>query len=305
MRRVPLAPVNTFAIISGTMSIEQFGEPIDENAPLWRYMKASTFFAILDGWAFFPSVATLRNDDKLEGSRVCHETELCESLDFEGNPALFSWLQNHASKVEKIFLRSAEPEARSEILADVYIRELAKRRAVWCWFQNESESAAMWSIYGHAGVAVRTDLKALNDALPGALNFQIAKIHYCQRENPYRSVDRKFWLLPHLVKGEEFSHEHEVRITTFCLDDEPGRTIQLSNPTGMIKEIVISPKIPFREAEALVSAITRYGSTATVRRSSMLGDLREKEARAAKIDELFRDHWGSEEPDLRLPLDGL
>lgn len=268
-------------------------------------MKVSTFFTMLEGKAFFPSVATLRSEDKLEGSRVCHESELCECLDFAQNRALLSWLENHTSKVEKIYLKSADPELRTEILADVYIRELAKRRAVWCWFQNESESAAMWSIYGQAGIAVCTSLKALKGALPEALKFQVARIHYCKRENPYRSVDRKFWLLPHLVKGEEFSHEHEVRITTFCLDDEPGREIKLSDPTGIIKEIVISPKIPFGEAEALMSVIKRYGMTASVRRSSMLGDLREKEAHGAIIDKIFRESLRVEEPDLPSPFDRL
>jgi hypothetical protein len=289
------------------MSIEHFGDPIDENAPLWRYMKLSTFLLMLEGKAFFPSVATLRSDDKLEGAGVCDETELCGCLDADGNPALFAWLGNNTSNIEKIYLTNAEPELRSEILADVYIRELAKRRAVWCWFQKECESAAMWSIYAHAGVAVRTDFKALKEALPDKFKFQTARIKYCKRDNPYTPVDQAFWVRPHLIKGEEFAHEHEVRITTFCLHEEPGREIKLSNVTRMIKEVVISPRVPFGEAEAILSVIKRYawGSPATLRRSSMLGHLIEKEQHAAKIDEIFREHWDSEEPDLPSPLDGL
>jgi hypothetical protein len=45
--------------------------------------------------------------------------------------------------------------------------------------------------------------------------------------------------------------------------------------------------------------------TASVRRSSMLGDLRGKEAHGAIIDKIFRESWRVEEPDLPSPLDAL
>lgn len=40
---------------------------LDPRLTLWRYMKISTFFLLLEGVAFFPSVATLKTCDPLEG----------------------------------------------------------------------------------------------------------------------------------------------------------------------------------------------------------------------------------------------
>jgi len=273
-------------------------------------MKLSTFILLLEGKAFFPSVATLRSGDPLEGDHVCHELELCSCLQAAGvggNAALFAWLQDKASAIEEALLKDSTEELfNSKVLADVYIRELAKRRAVWCWFQESHESAAMWSIYANAGIAVRTCFQALEQALPLAVNFQIGRIHYRSRHQANAPVAELFQRRPHLIKGEEYKHENEVRITTACLPDEPGKVVALSNITTMIKEVVISPLLPFGEAEAVISMMNRYDwHGATVRRSSILGPKVEQEQSAAVIDEHFRELLDAAEPGLPPPLDCL
>src|SRR6266446_3805700 len=49
------------------MPVDFLPPTLDSNLRLWRYMKVSAFLALLQGTAFFPSVATLKLIDPLEG----------------------------------------------------------------------------------------------------------------------------------------------------------------------------------------------------------------------------------------------
>jgi hypothetical protein len=156
----------------------------DQNPTLFRYMKLSTLLLLLEGKAFFPSVSSLSKNDPFEGKLFCEDAWLMTELsalrgqDTEGK--LDRWLLEHASGWEKKSIESPETSAsfRSQLLSEIYARELKERRAAWCWFQDDLESAAMWSVYGHKGVAVRTNLNALKSALPSTRPFQLARMRY-------------------------------------------------------------------------------------------------------------------------------
>ena len=149
----------------------------NQNPMLFRYMKRSTLLVLLEGKAFFPSVSSLCKGDPFEGKLFCEDAWLMTELsalrgqDTEGK--LDRWLLEHASGWEKKSIESPESSAsfRSQLLSQIYARELKERRAAWCWFQDDLESAAMWSVYGHKGVAVRTNLNALKSALPSTRPF--------------------------------------------------------------------------------------------------------------------------------------
>src|SRR5713101_2020700 len=49
------------------MAVDLLPPGLDPTLTLWRYMKVSTFLVLLEGTAFFPSVATLKGVDPLEG----------------------------------------------------------------------------------------------------------------------------------------------------------------------------------------------------------------------------------------------
>jgi hypothetical protein len=140
-------------------------EPLPDITPLWRYMKLSTFFMLLQGRAFFPSVATLQAGDPMEGALVAEPEYLLGKLNEilgDQMPKLLEWLQERADPVEKDLLKNNPGMAlfNTHTLARIFGAELAKRRAVWCWFNANDESAAMWSVYAHAGLAVRTNMGA-------------------------------------------------------------------------------------------------------------------------------------------------
>ena len=300
------------------MSIEHFPQQLPD-LTLWRYMKLSTFILLLEGKVFFPSVSTLQKKDKSEGDFLFDEPETwlmgkLDSLPEDGSGSLFGWLTKQATKLEEML--KGDSYWGSKFLTDIYIRELAKRRAVWCWFGEQHESHAMWEVYGNAGVAVQTSLAALEKALPADVNFQIAKIAYFSRNpsarsafNPEHEQNAALLLRPHLAKGEEYEHEKEIRITTACLPDEPGRSIALSGVGSMIKEIVVSPLVPFQEAKAIESMVHGHpvwkGSVPVCKRSSLLGRNAEAEEMKARFEENIHDLWKNGEPDLPPPLNGL
>ncbi len=302
------------------MAVTNFGDPVPDGALLWRYMKLSTFLLMLEGKAFFPSVATLQKGDQLEGDIILEDAELrlMGQLDALQSNRVFQWLTERANQPERwILTEPTTAQWRGKVLTEVYLRELAKRRAVWCWFLESHESAAMWSGYANAGVAIQTTAGDLQRALPGDLEFQMAKMNYFSRSpssprslNPEHPGTTPLLLRPHLMKGEEYRHENEVRIVTSCLPDQRGgRLINLCKVASMIKEVIISPLLPHDERTAIRSLIDRHSVWSSnpppVTASSMLGHKAEEQEMSARVEAMNHELWKHGEPELPPPFDTL
>jgi len=294
------------------------GQPVNEKMPLWRYMKLSSFFMLLEGRAFFPSAARLRSGDPLEGDLLPEPEELMSVLQDEcGGDAsnLVYWLKNHSNDIQKMMLDANPNDAilGSSIFSSCYIEELAKRRAVWCWFNASHESAGMWSVYGNAGIAIRTSFSGLKASLPSDVPFQIAKIMYADRaaggQLSLVGNDRHLFHRPHLIKGREYAHENEIRVTTRCLPDESGRMVENINALTLIEEVVLSPLFPIGEAKAVQSQIEKFpwgSSKPDIRRSSILGRIAVIEENNARFTGIFKGPTVEEaEPGLPSPLNKL
>ncbi|MGA2862952.1 MAG: DUF2971 domain-containing protein [Verrucomicrobiota bacterium] len=294
--------------------------PAQDNMPLWRYMKLSTFFMLLEGKAFFPSVATLQKGDPLEGDLIPERGWLWARLNEVcggDSTRLVEWLERKGEGWEPGFLRSNRDDGhlQGNILSRLYIGQLAKRRAVWCWFYALHESAGMWSVYGSGGIAVGTRLSKLISALPQNVQFQIAPITYANRStpsalsyfNPEDVRNKELIHRPHLMKGLEYQHENEVRVTTMCLPTKPGRLIKDIKPVALIEDVVISPLLPFEEAKAVEAQIQKYrwpDPKPSIRRSSLLGRIAEEQENMEWISDMFPSIMADEE-DLPPPLDKL
>lgn len=293
---------------------------LKDDSPIWRYMKLSTFMLLLEGKVFFPSVSTLRSGDPLEGDLIPEPQWLIDKLrelagaDF---PKLEQWLLDKAGDWKGILEQNlGDSHLWTSRLAKVYVRESAKRRAVWCWHHEEVESAAMWSLYGSAGIALGSSLGSLKAALPQGKPFQIAEMKYAERNQssspsyfcPEEEENEHRIHRPHLVKGNEYAHEREVRVTTQCRSSGKGKLIQNLDARKLIREVVISPLIPCQEAEAIESQITRHGwpeRKPLIRRSSVLGPEADAEKSASHIIQKWTEGLGEVEPNLPRPLDRL
>ncbi|MCF7787599.1 MAG: hypothetical protein K9N47_15830 [Prosthecobacter sp.] len=146
-------------------------------------------------------------------------------------------------------------------------------------FNSDLESAGMWAIYGHKGIAVRTNLEKLQSALPDSRSFQIARMRYVDRrpcaENAFdaEGKDRDLILKPHLTKAVEYEHEHEFRVVTKCPEKCGGVLVDNLNWKALIQEITISPLLPPQEASAIKTMLKKtWKSAISIERSKLLAD---------------------------------
>jgi hypothetical protein len=268
-------------------------------------MKLSSLFLLLEGTSFFPSVATLRAADPLEGTLHPDApwlTSVLSALSGQGEADnLDTWLLTQAQDWEQRYQEANKmnPDANTAFFADLYQRELAKRRAVWCWFASDIESAGMWSIYGHGGVAVGTTVARLKRSLPANRHFQISRIRYADRRpssldhfNPESESDAPYTHRPHFVKGREYFHEQEVRVATFCHGQEKGRTVRGIIPNQLIQEIVLSPLWPHGEARAVSAVLKKHQweKQPIIRTSELVGFSAEDAARSERFEIFFEEY---------------
>jgi hypothetical protein len=225
-------------------------------------MKLSTFLLLMQGKAWFPSVACLRSSDPLEGVLLDDLAPelISELMKFSDATDLDRWLINnlHGHMREFFEMNRNDPRLATNLLAEQYTKNLVRRRLAWCWFASDLESSAMWSIYGGQGVAVRTDVQSLQEALPSSKEFRIDSLEYVDRrpcsEKSLRATicDRPDLLFrPHLLKAIEYEHEKEVRVTAFCPEDVMGLVITGIDFQKLVKQVVISPLFPAAEFAAI------------------------------------------------------
>jgi hypothetical protein len=294
--------------------LEEAGK-LPDYLPLWRYMKLSSLFLLLEGTSFFPSIATLRAADPLEGDlhpdapwlnsvlSKLHGQKEADSLD--------EWLLTQAHDWERRHqeLNKDNPQSNTAFFADLYQRELAKRRAVWCWFASDIESAGMWSIYGQGGVAVGTTIGRLKQSLPTNRHFQISRIRYADRRSvsphhfdPESKSDAPYIHRPHFIKGREYVHEQEVRVATFCHGQEKGRTIRGILIDELIQEIVLSPLWPHGEAKAVSAVLKKHPwkKQPMIRTFELLGSLPERAETSERFELYFEELGKVTEEDVPL-----
>jgi hypothetical protein len=120
------------------------------------------------------------------------------------------------------------------------------------------------------------------------------------RFNPESLRDEPLIHRPHLVKGSEYRSEREIRVVTACSDSEPGALVRNIAVADLVHEVVISPLLPFAEAEAVEAQIQKHPwkqQSPAIRRSSILGgrNLSRDELRSATSEFLV------EKPEPCLP----
>jgi len=245
-------------------------------------MKLSTFLLLLEGKAWFPSVASLRAGDPLEAGLGAELYDLLwkHLVEAEGESQAIEWISRDKDWPDGHPLSNA-----SELYTPVYGKtiadEIARLRAVWCWYKSGNESAAMWSVYGHQGVAVMTDRVRLTKALPEGKSFQIDDIIYVDRRgaeerNIKRIIRRQPDLIrrPHFLKAVEYQHEQEVRVAGHCPAGAKGLMVTGIQPQILIREVLISPLLPSAEAETIERIVAKRFETSTVsvKRSSLVAE---------------------------------
>lgn len=254
---------------------------LESTDTLWRYMKLSTFLLLLDGKAWFPSVASLRAGDPLEAALGDEFYDLLwNRLEQEGPSDAIEWLSRACEWPDGHPYSDPGPIC-SPVYGKTLADEIARLRAVWCWFKSGIESAAMWSVYGHQGVAVMTDRERLRKALPDGKSFRIDDMMYVDRRgSAERNIKRiirhqpDLILRPHFLKALEYQHEQEVRVAGHCPVGAKGVMVTGIQPELLIREVLISPLLPPAEAAAIERIVAQRfeNPSFSVNRSSLTAE---------------------------------
>ena len=243
--------------------------------PIWRYMKLSTFlWMIRERKVFIPTLATLQRTEPTEG-RLAEEFQIFPSPTFEErfNNKIGKWLRNKASAEEKAELQEEVDRGRSDstwtgssdILRTIWLREIAKRRYVWCWFGSKHESIAQWRLYADGGIAIRSTPQLVIEALdlPGGLPVKAWPVFYASADH---RIDRpkempsgnEVMRRPFILKSIAFEYEKEIRFVfpqrKYSWGGSTGATVTLKH-TSFIQEIKTSPDLHGGEDVAIRTLI--------------------------------------------------
>lgn len=224
----------------------------DENVTIWRYVDFIKFVDLLENQCLFFARADKLGDD-FEGS--CPKANIKYRL--------------------KEFRIAADVEANDISAFYKWLREFT---AVNCWYINEYESAAMWTLYlkSNEGIALWSSYRRLRDSFIDQKPDKICKAHYIDYEKDTMSTNL---LAPYLHKRKSFEHESELRAIIQVFPIRRGRVSKRSKrpfDTGicipvnldvLIDKIYVAPQTPDWQFNLVKSLVEKYGLRKEVVRS--------------------------------------
>ena len=223
--------------------------PPSPDAILWRYTDFTKFVSLLDKKALFFSRLD-KLGDPFEGS-VSKINQIMRPY----------WLQQGGVPPEQI------PKALESI--SVGKGEVVRGILVNCWHENDSESEAMWKLYGgDSGIAVKTTFKGLSECFKCEPEIYIGRIKYVDYNTTPIGEQNLFTAL--LNKRKSFEHEREVRVVASEFQHEFafGKYLEVEIPS-LIHEVVVAPYSPEWFVDLVKSVAIRYDLKASVSKSEM------------------------------------
>jgi hypothetical protein len=283
-----------------------FKDPENIDTKVWRYMDFTSLVSMYEEKGLFFSRGSSFND-AFEGSlplrnvhtrREVHRNHFLnpDSLrqDWESLPnvtwapgAMEQQLELNKKRKEKLIEQYGEDKAlehwigEGDSLVYWWNRQFS---FINCWHASDSESAAMWELYGKddKGIAIQTTFRKLRDSLKK--NIWLSMVNYIDYEKDEIKID----LPPHAFfwfKRNSFSYEKEVRALFLSYEGSPGHsTISWDTPllkggkwvtvdlSMLIEKIYINPNAPLWH-EALVKKVNNtYGYSFPVTQSDLAKD---------------------------------
>lgn len=248
----------------------EFDESLNHEESIWRYMSLSAFFMLLEKkQVWVPSLAGLRDDcDPNEGRLPEREDFFPEAdCDHHFDQKTDSWLRSKAdpdddAELEGNRIHSEESDTfinDRPILLRIWLREIAKRRCVWCWYLAEEESMSQWSHFGKQGVAIRSKPAKAAGALRLHVNHSmlVTNVRYMPDKADAPPLDAGAAMRrPFLIKPISFGHENEVRFVFTAPESNKGHMIGVEH-LNFIEAIHVSPFLHQSEAAAVCAIINQ------------------------------------------------
>lgn len=228
----------------------------DENVTIWRYVDFIKFVDLLENQCLFFSRAD-KLGDEFEGS--------CPKANIKYR------LKEH----RKLMIGGGNIEADDISAFYKWLREFT---AVNCWYINEYESAAMWTLYlkSNEGIALRSSYRRLRDSFIDQKPDKICKVHYIDYGKDTMSTNL---LAPYLHKRKSFEHESELR-AIIQVFPRRGASKRSKRPfdTGicipvnldvLIDKIYVAPQTPAWQFNLVKSLVEKYDLRKEVVRSTL------------------------------------
>lgn len=220
----------------------------EPGAALWRYMDFTKFLGLLE-------------------TRHLHLAPLIKFNDpFEGHPprSIVAAYQDMAGKIEP------EEIARRKAIIEHNLKTFRDSRQLMfasCWHMNETESAAMWSLYLRSGegIAIRTTLDRLENSLKATpIEITGGMVNYVDYDT--FAPDRVNVLVWATLKRISFAHEREFRLLVLGQHGPAGISVPVVIP-DLVESIWLSPTTPDWIAEVLRRVVARYEVACPIHRS--------------------------------------
>ncbi len=246
------------------------GMKYPKDSKIWRYMDLAKYLNLIRTRSLYlPSLPKL--EDEWEGATGAY--------DLERDLSLIPPFENRTPHTDLQFVHSTNTTGDME-------RHSAY---VSCWHANESESEAMWKLYGQSGgsLAVQTTIESLESVGPSSPTegpSAILSVRY--RDLTTEKMDEKDvndMLGMYAYKRPSFSHEQEVRLIHKSFNTDGMRTAENTidyrlSPWGknfevdlsnFIHKVVISPKSPSWFIDVVKDTTVKYGFNFPVEESEM------------------------------------
>jgi hypothetical protein len=207
--------------------------------------------------AVVPSLKTLQRTDPTESVVFSQIFEGKLTVPFED----LTWFRSRENDLERRMLFLGVSATKQNINYEIWLRELALRRCVWCWYAERPESMAMWNNYGPHGVAIVSKIKDVRRALslPDDALSSVGKVVYLpsgegEPDRNQISPHKARFSRPYYFKQEAYKYEQEIRFVVAC---EPkstgfeGGVLLKVDPKILINELVISPHVVGDEAHSI------------------------------------------------------
>jgi hypothetical protein len=246
------------------------GSPLPDDREIIRYMKFSTLLMLLVGKVFIPKLATLQRDEPLE-SALPFESIMMRKNEFKKLYDSLAWFEQRVTTEEKEYIAEKGPESpySQQVIYLIWLRELSQRRGVWCRNNFNSESMALWKLYGDRGVAIVSSIDRVKDCfLTFAFDASYGEVEYVpwdDRENfdPLESIDfsADFLQRPYYFKTTPYEFERELRFV-FPMEisfpeSERGTLIDI-DCDRLIKHVVLSPYLELSESRYVQKALEKF-----------------------------------------------
>jgi hypothetical protein len=244
-----------------------------DDTPLWRYLDFARFMALLDsGSLWFARADTFSDHYELAVPAADMPAALAGAAeilaDTRTREGILRYLAPAAGRPEADLARLPDTD-----VAGLLLRFASRALYISCWQEDQDESAGMWEsfVQGNNGVAVRTTLGALRDALDAGRadrDVFLGRVDYLD----YRvgSWGKFHWFAPAFHKRRIFRQEQEVRAVVVwpsyrdLADGSADITAAagISVPvdlTRLIEGIVIAPRASPWLPGLVASVLHRYG----------------------------------------------